>query len=137
MEKVNKYKQYSTDFTPTQEKSALLLATGQSVTMVAKYLHIDRGTLYNWLNMPEYKTMMLDLRKELYQQTREKLFDIYLMSVQVIQDSLNSEDEAVRVKIAMWLLNDLKFLLKKDIIYLLRGEVSRVLGDTQNSQEGL
>lgn len=136
MDKVNKYKQYSADFTPTQEQSALLLATGQSVTMVAKCLNIDRGTLYNWLNNPEYKTMMLDLRKELYQQTREKLFDIYLMSVQVIQDSLNSEDEAVRVKIAMWLLNDLKFLLKKDIIYLLRGEVSRVLGDTQNSQEG-
>lgn len=137
MEKVNKYKQYSTDFTPTQEKSALLLATGQSVTMVAKYLHIDRGTLYNWLNMPEYKTMMIDLRKELYQQTREKLFDISLKSIQVIHDSLNSKDEAVRVKVAMWALSDLKFLLGKDIILLLKGELARVLGDPQKAQEGL
>ena len=51
--KINK----DTELTPVQERAIYLLASGKSITDVAKEINTDRGTIYNWFLLSEFKAL--------------------------------------------------------------------------------
>jgi hypothetical protein len=119
MNKVNKNQQNSTlsgvevsnsetGLTPLQEKAVLLLVNGKNMTDVSNELEIDRGTLYNWFDKIPFKAFYNKQCKEIKDTISNGLMGLYNKAVEAIQDSIKSDNEAVKLKAAFWLIDRLE-----------------------------
>lgn len=95
----------ATGLTPQQEQACILLASGESYTTVAQRLKINRGTLYKWLdyNLP-FKCYYNSQRIKYRERILERVFGLFDSAISVLSKSLNSDNEAIRLKAAMWLI---------------------------------
>ena len=91
--------------TPQQEQACLLLASGESYTTTAERLGINRGTLYKWLGIVEFKRY-LDRQCALYQdEVKMALLSLHGEAVRALQELMQKGSEATRLKAATWLLD--------------------------------
>lgn len=113
----DKNKQISTDLlevsketglTPLQEQTAILLASGGTITEVAEQLSLNRGTIYKWQKQITFKCFFnrqcADNRGNLV----TGLFGLANEALSTIRDCLHSENEQTRLKAAMWLTDKIK-----------------------------
>jgi len=99
-------KNNDTELTPVQEKAIYLLASGKSITDVAKEINTDRGTIYNWFLLSEFEAFYNRVRYELKTQCRNELLSMHSQVIQTINDILKSENETLKLKTAMFILQN-------------------------------
>ncbi len=96
-----------TGLTPKQERAVQLQITGKSITQIAQELKIDRGTLYNWSEAINYQSYLNKLMAETQRQCEIDLLSLRGLSFEAIVSCLNSENEAIKIKTAMWIFTQL------------------------------
>ncbi len=88
---------------PLQEKAAILLASGESITAVAERLEITRSTIYTWLGQIPFSCYYNQQCKDYKERLRAGIFSLADEAITAIRDCLHSSNEAVKLKAAMWL----------------------------------
>ena len=104
MEKFNKI----TGLTPQQEKAAVLLASGKTMTETAKAVKIERSTLYQWIEKVNFKAYFNSLIKEIRDNTKNGLFGLIDEAYKAIRESLKSKNESVKLKAALSIIDRLQ-----------------------------
>jgi hypothetical protein len=91
-----------------QEQAIVLLLSGHSVTETAQELSIERGTIYNLLKETGFKTEYYSARKILNEQSKNSLMNLNISAINTIKGLLESQNDVVKLKAAMYLLDNLK-----------------------------
>lgn len=98
----------TTGLTPLQEQAIVLLLSGNNVTSVANQLSIDRGTIYLWQEKENFQAFYNGLQKKIKFETESGLMGMYNDAIQSVKNCLNSDNEQVRLKAAIWLIEEIK-----------------------------
>ena len=104
MERVN----IATGLTPQQEKAAVLLASGKTMTETAKEVKIERSTLYQWAEKPNFKAYYNSLVKEIQDNSKNSLFGLIDEAFKSLRESLKSKNESVKLKAALSVIDRLQ-----------------------------
>lgn len=94
----------ATGLTPLQEQAIALLLSGNNVSSVANQLNIDRGTIYLWQEKENFQAFYNKLQKKIKFETESGLMGMYNDAIQSVKNCLNSDNEQVRLKAAVWLI---------------------------------
>ena len=94
----------NTGLTPLQEKAATLLAGGMTITEVAGAVSIDRTTIYRWLSIVTFQCYLNRQAADNKESLRNGLFSLTNEALAAIRQSLQSSNEATRLKAAIWLI---------------------------------
>ena len=97
-----------TELSPLQEKAVYLLASGKSITETANELKTDRATLYNWQKQLEFEAFYNKVRYELQLQTKNELLNLYSTAMITIKNCLQSENENIKLKTAIYIVEHIK-----------------------------
>ena len=93
------------DLTVIQEKAIQLLMTGLSDQAVADELDIARQTVNNWKNKRRVFVMELERQqKELRRESQRQLWGLIADSIDVLRQSLVSDNERIRQSTAVHVL---------------------------------
>ncbi len=98
----------ATGLTPLQEQAIVLLLSGNNVSSVANQLSIDRGTIYQWQEKENFQAFYNSLQKKIKFETESGLMGMYNDAIQSLKNSLNSDNEQVRLKASIWLIEEIK-----------------------------
>ena len=90
---------------PIQEKTIILLLSGKSITDIAKELNVDRTTIYSWQEKETFHAYYSFLAKKIKIETEGNLFGMYQNAIQAVKDSLQSDNESIKLKSALWLID--------------------------------
>lgn len=90
--------------TPIQEQTAMLLASGHSITEVAKQISVNRCTIYEWQKHPPFLCFYNKCKQDYQDELNNGIFAQTKRALEVINNSLNSDNEQTRIKVAMWLI---------------------------------
>lgn len=93
-----------TGLTAIQEQCASLLASGERVTDVADNLNVSRTTIYQWSDLMTFQCYINQLRDEVQRQTNQTIFALAGEALSAIRQTLTSENESLRLKVALWLV---------------------------------
>ena len=97
---------------PVQIDTALLLATGTSITETAEKAAITRQTIHSWLKDNEFQAYINALKKENISAVRASIQSAAAVAVQTIENIMNeSANDAVRFSCA----KEIYSMLNKDI----------------------
>lgn len=115
-----------TGLTPQQEQVAILLASGAGVTEVADKAQISRATIYQWQQLTTFKCFFNKQCNDVRNALTVGLFGLASEALQVIKECLNSEDDKVRLKTAIWITDKLHSVEidQTDIITALKAEAT-------------
>lgn len=115
-----------TGLTPTQEQAATLLASGASVTDVAQQLNVSRAAIYLWQKQTTYKVYFNKLCSNSRNTLVVGLYGLADEALRTIRESLQSENEQVRLKAAMWITDKLQSIEigETDVITAIRKEAT-------------
>lgn len=94
--------------TPAQEQAVYLLASGKSITDVAKEIKVDRGTLYNWFDLPTFQAFYNGLRQEIKALVNDSLFSMHIEALETMRNCLKSENESLAFKAAVQIIEYVK-----------------------------
>lgn len=97
-----------TGLTPLQEQAAILLASGETITAVAAKMSLNRGTLYEWQKLITFQCFLNQQATDYRDNLRNGLYGLAHDALQVIGGSLQSANEGIRLKAAMWLAEKVK-----------------------------
>ena len=97
----------TTGLTPIQERCAVMLASGTTITDIAKELGLDRGTLYQWLKKITFQCYFNQLRSNIQQNLTGRMFELHSSGMEAIEKCLTSDNEGIRLKAAMWVFEKL------------------------------
>ena len=92
---------FRSGLTPIQEKAAIMLANGDSVTLVAETLNVNRTTIYQWQQKVTFQCFFNIQKIEVTQNLQNGLAALYQEAIKAVKDILRSENEAMRLKSAM------------------------------------
>ncbi len=92
-----------TGLTPIQEQAAILLASGDSITAVAEKISVNRSTLYKWQIQVTFQCFFNQQCTDYKNNLKNGLFGLADEALNAIRDSLQSKNEAIRLKTAMWI----------------------------------
>ena len=96
--------------TALQEKCAVLLAAGTSITDTASALNLDRGTIYRWQKKITFTCYLNRLQAEAKEVLEGSLFEMKALALKALKEALSSPNEALKLKAATWLLERLASL---------------------------
>ncbi|MEK7253381.1 MAG: phBC6A51 family helix-turn-helix protein [Bacteroidota bacterium] len=99
-EKVNK----QTGLSEQQETAVRLLIDGATFEDCAQTLGIDIATLYEWQAKPTFQAYSNRLLFDRKQHAGQHLFSLYNEALAAVRDCLQSENQMVRLKTAMYVL---------------------------------
>lgn len=92
-----------TGLTPIQEQAAILLASGDTITAVAEKISVNRSTLYKWQMQVTFQCFFNQQCTDYKNNLKNGLFGLADEALNAIRDCLHSENEATRLKAAMWI----------------------------------
>jgi len=104
MEKFNR----TTGLTPQQEKSAILLASGKTITETAKEVRIERSTLYQWAEKANFRAYFNSLAKQIMEAHKNSLFGLIDEAYKALGESLKSKNESLKLKAALSIIDRVK-----------------------------
>lgn len=115
-----------TGLTPQQEQVAIMLASGVGVTEVADKANISRTTIYQWQQLTTFKCFFNKRCSDMRSALTVGLFGLASEALQVIKDCLNSEDDRVRLRTAIYITDKLQSVEidQTDIITALKDEAT-------------
>lgn len=93
-----------TGLTPQQEQAAIMLASGENLTGVARQLNLNRSTLYEWQENTAFQCFYNQQCQEHQQAVKNALFGLHSTAIDTLTDLLNNGNENTRLKASMWLL---------------------------------
>ena len=94
-----------TGLNPIQEQCASLLACGEKVSKVAEMIQVSRATIYQWNTLITFQCYTNQLRDEMQRHMNQTLLKMAEEALTTIQKTLKSDNENLRLKSAMWLLD--------------------------------
>lgn len=110
---MNKKQQNSTELakvdkliglTALQEKCAIMLAAGTSITEAAKQLELDRGTIYCWLKKTTFACFLHKQQNESKAMLQGCIMNMQGQAVKALQEALSSSNETIKLKAACWVI---------------------------------
>ena len=97
----------NTGLTPKQEEAAIMLASGMTISIVADKLAISRTTLYQWHTLLPFQCFLNGQCGEVKSHLSNSMLAMCDDAIEAIRKSLNSDNESVRLKCAMWLIESI------------------------------
>lgn len=97
-----------TGLTPTQEQAATLLASGTSITEVADKLNVSRASLYIWQKQTTFQCYFNRCCNEARSTLMGGLYGLAQEALATIKDCLQSEDEKIKLKAAIWIADKIQ-----------------------------
>lgn len=94
-----------TGLSPVQEKTAILLASGESISSVAEKLQLNRSTIYQWQDMLTFQCFFNQQKQDIREGLRSEIFSLGEMAIKVLKDCLQSENESVKLKASLAILD--------------------------------
>lgn len=94
-----------TGLTPQQEQAAILLASGESVSDVASVVNVNRATIYLWQQKINFKCFYNQQCKIIQDNIKNGLCGLYDEALQAIRSSLQSNNDLLRLKAAMYVIS--------------------------------
>lgn len=94
----------TTGLTPQQEQAAIMLASGENLTGVARQLNLNRSTLYEWQENTAFQCFYNQQCQEHQQAVKNALFGLHSTAIDTLTDLLSNGNENTRLKASMWLL---------------------------------
>ena len=98
----------ATGLTPLQERAAVMLASGSSVVSVAEELKVSKGTIYQWRRLITFTCYLNEQKKDFVDTIKGGVMSLADEAIAAIRDSLHSDNEATRLKAAMWVADKAK-----------------------------
>lgn len=93
-----------TGLTPQQEQAAIMMASGESITAVARQLNLNRSTLYEWQENTAFQCYYNQQCQDHKEAVKNALFGLHQRAVDTLTNLLVNGNENTRLKAAMWLL---------------------------------
>jgi hypothetical protein len=92
---------------PKRERVAVLLAGGMATKHAAAEARVGERTVHRWLEEPEFTRLVSRYRGRLVAETLGKLANIGGKAVETLADALGSDNDNVRVRAAIGILDQL------------------------------
>ncbi len=86
-----------------------LVAQGKSGKEIAKELSVTEETISRWKKQPAFIALVNDLLGQLRDTTQQKMRNLVLLALEILEKELFNEDTKNRVNIALKVLNNYKF----------------------------
>lgn len=99
------YRSTETGLTAQQEKCAVLMASGISISDIAKMIEISRATIYRWLSQTTFKCFLNFMKQDAKNHLEGSLLSMQAKAIDTIKASLDSESEAIKIRSAMWVMD--------------------------------
>ena len=93
-----------TGLTPQQEQAAIMLASGENLTAVARQLNLNRSTLYDWQENTAFQCFYNQQCQDHKEAVKNALFGLYGQAIDTLTDLLTNGNENTRLKASIWLL---------------------------------
>lgn len=93
-----------TGLTPQQEQAAMMMASGENITAVARQLNLNRSTLYEWQENMAFQCFYNQQCQDHQQAVKNALFGLHNTAIETLTDLLTNGNENTRLKASMWLL---------------------------------
>lgn len=90
--------------TPTQEEAVKMLVAGESASSIEKKLELPAETINQWRNSVPFQCYYNKQCDTIKLNMRNKLLSSYTRALSTLEECMASENEAVRLKSATWLL---------------------------------
>ena len=115
-----------TGLTPTQERACSLLASGENAISVAQQVGVEENTIFLWQSNISFKCFYNRQRYIRKEAAVQSLFGLYEDAVKAIRESLNSENESVKLKAATYIVDKLQNVEigRTDIIEQVKAEAT-------------
>ena len=91
--------------TVTQEKVIELLLMSKSISEISTELKLSRTTIYEWKKDSIFEANFNIRKREIREKIDMELYRLTDSAVETIKNSLNSKNESVKLKTAVFLLN--------------------------------
>jgi hypothetical protein len=113
-----------TGLSDMQERAVQLIVSGKTKAEVAQDLNIDRSTLYKWSDKIAFEAYYNLLKKDVQDQSINKLLGLYDKAISAISKGLESDSESIRIKTALWLIeriggHEISYTDPKEVIRLM------------------
>ena len=86
-----------------------LVAQGRSGREIAKQLTVTEETVSRWKKQPVFIAMVNDLLGQLRDTTQQKMRNLVLLALEILEKELSNKDNKSRVNIALKVINNYKF----------------------------
>ena len=86
-----------------------LVAQGRSGKEIAQELSVTEETISRWKKQPAFIALVNDLLGQLRDTTQQKMRNLVLLSLEILEKELFNEGNKNRVNIALKVLNNYKF----------------------------
>ena len=86
-----------------------LVAQGRSGKEIAQELSVTEETISRWKKQPAFIALVNDLLGQLRDATQQKMRNLVLLSLEILEKELFNEGNKNRVNIALKILNNYKF----------------------------
>ncbi len=93
-----------TGLTPQQEQAAMMLASGENISAVARQLNLNRSTLYEWQANTAFQCFYNQQCQDHQQAVKNALFGLHRQAIDTLTNLLTNGNENTRLKASMWLL---------------------------------
>lgn len=115
-----------TGLTPTQEKACSLLASGEAIEVVAEEVKVPESTLLLWQKQTTFKCYFNQKRSNVKGHLTQGVYSLAQEAVNALRESLNSENEQVRLKAATYVVDKLQSIEigQTDIVEAVREEAT-------------
>jgi len=87
------------------QKAIELLASGKRIEECALSVGVSRRSIYNWLNDQEFKSALDARKSEIIKALNDRLISMNGKALDVIDECMNSRNEAIRLKSASIVIN--------------------------------
>ena len=101
-------KSVETGLSSIQEQTAILLASGESITAVAEKMNVNRSTIYQWQTMLTFQCFFNQQKKDIREELKSGIFMLGDMAMNTLKDCLHSENEQVRLKASLAILEKIE-----------------------------
>ena len=99
----------STKLNENQLLAVQLVAQGRSGKEIAKELSVTEETISRWKKQPAFIALVNDLLGQLRDTTQQKMRNLVLLALEILEKELFNENNKNKVNIALKVLNNYKF----------------------------
>ena len=121
--------------TPTQEEAVKMLVAGESASAVEEKLELEEGTIHQWRKTITFQCCYNKQCDTIKQDMRNKLLSSYNRALSTLEECMASENEAVRLKSATWLIEKISTFTigKTNPVEVIRNQCTSVSEWTEES----
>ena len=115
-----------TGLTPTQERACSMLASGETIEAVAEEIKVPESTLLLWQRQTTFKCYFNQKRSNIKGSLTQGVYSLAQEAVNALRNSLNSDNEQVRLKAATYIVDKLQSIEvgQTDILQAVKAEAT-------------